>query len=270
MNPVRRFSDRRPFVFVVILFGTWVVLAGLIAGLAGAVLDRPVGDPLSQTVGTVGATFLLLLGAVRLEWIAHVGITSFGSWRAWIATLALLTYVLLGGFYAFFGEVSFQAASLLDREAWPILLQALRAAFVEEVVFRGILLHALVRAWGTSVRGVVMAILVQAVLFALPHVLQVLAGVPQASALSNVLATLVFGVWTGMLVVAVGSIWPAVLLHAASNAATLVKGLSSPWIAPDHLGYLRGALVELPLILIGLWVLVQLNGARRRSPRVES
>ena len=270
MTPVRSFGDRRPLLFVVILFASWIVLAGLAAALAGAVLDLPVADPLVQTVGTVTATLLLLWGVIRLGWIDRIGITRLGSWPSWIATAVLLIYVILVGFYAFFGESSFRVTSLVEREAWPILLQALRAAFVEEVVFRGVILYALLRAWGKSLRGVLAALLVQAVLFAVPHALQVLAGVTSASAVSNVLATLVFGLWTGMLVIAVGSIWPAVLLHAASNAFTLIKGLSSPWITPDHLGYLRGASVELPLILIGVWVLVKLNGTRSPGSGVET
>jgi membrane protease YdiL (CAAX protease family) len=172
----------------------------------------------------------------------------------------LSIYVLLAGFFTYFADVSFQFVSLLNQEVWPILLRGLRAGFVEEVVFRGIILYSLLRVWGKTKSGIVNTLVVQAVLFALPHALQVLANVPLASALSNVLATLIFGLWTGILVVAVGSVWPAIFLHAVSNSFTQIKGLSSVWITPNYLGYLRGALVELPLVLIGLWVVLKLFG----------
>ena len=114
----------------------------------------------------------------------------------------LSVYVVIAGFYAYFGDLSFLFVSLLGNEAWLILLQGLRAGFVEEVVFRGIILYSIIRVWSRTNRGMVTSLFVQAVLFALPHALQVLADVAPTSALSNVLATLIFGLWTGTLVLA--------------------------------------------------------------------
>jgi membrane protease YdiL (CAAX protease family) len=265
MKTVLRFSERKPLIFVLILLLAWMILVFIVAILVGFLLDKPIADPLIQSVGALVATLFLLFGAYHIGWISQIGITSFGSPLSWIATLALSIYVILADFYAFFGESSFQVSSLLDQGAWPILLQGFRAGFVEEVVFRGIILYSLVRLWGKKNRGIVMAIIVQAVLFALPHVFQVLAGVAPTSVLSNVLATLIFGLWTGMLVVVVGSLWPAIFLHAVSNSFTLIKGLSSTWITPYHLGYLRGALVELPLVLIGLWIVLKLKDNQKEA-----
>jgi len=243
-----------------------MILVSIFAMLAGILIDKPITDPLIQAVGALVATLILLLGTYRLGWISQIGITRFGSPLSWIVTLALSIYVLLAGFYAYFGESSFQMVSLLDQEAWPILLQGLRVGFVEEVVFRGIILYSLVRVWGKINRGIVMAIPIQAVLFALPHAFQVLAGVAPTSALSNILATLIFGLWTGMLVVVVGSLWPAIFLHAVSNSFTLIKGLSSTWVTPNYLGYLRGALVELPLVLIGVWIVLKIKDNQKEVP----
>lgn len=266
MKSVFEFSERKPLVFVLILVMVWMSLVFVIALLVGNLLSKRIADPLIQAVGTLVATLLLLLGAYRIGWINRIGITNLGSTSSWIATLVLSVYVLLVGFYAYFGDISFQFGSLLGQEAWPILLQGLRAGFVEEVVFRGIILYSLIRVWGKTNRGIVTALVVQAVLFAIPHSLQVLADVPLTSALSNVLATLIFGLWTGTLVVAVGSLWPAIFLHAVSNSFTLIKGLSSAWITPNYLGYLRGVLVELPLFLIGLWIVLKLNENQGEDP----
>jgi membrane protease YdiL (CAAX protease family) len=257
MKSLLEFSNRKPLIFILILFAVWMILVFVVAILAGILLSKPIVDPLIQAIGNLVATLILILGAYRIGWLNRIGITNFGSLSAWIATLVLSIYVLLGGFFAYFADVSFQFGSLLDQEAWPILLQGLRAGFVEEVVFRGIILYSLLRVWGKTKSGIVAALVVQAVLFALPHALQVLADVPLASALSNVLATLIFGLWTGILVVAVGSVWPAILLHAVSNSFTQIKGFSSAWVTPNYVGYLRGALVELPLVLIGLWIVLK-------------
>lgn len=267
MKSVLEFSNRKPLIFILILLVVWMILVFVVALLAGFLLNKPIVDPVVQAVGNLVATLILLLAGYRIGWLDRIGFTNFGSVSAWIATLVLLIYVLLVGFFAYFADVSFHIGSLLDQEAWPILLQGLRAGFVEEVVFRGIILYSLVRVWGKTKWGIVTALVVQAVVFALPHALQVLADVPLVSALSNVLATLVFGLWTGILVIAVGSLWPAIFLHSVSNSFTLIKGLSSSWITPYYLGYLRGALVELPLVLIGLWIVLKLKENQSGGPQ---
>ena len=51
--------------------------------------------------------------------------------------------------------------------------------------------------------------------------------------------------------------WQLPLLF--SNSFTQIKGFSSVWVTPNYVGYLRGALVELPLVLIGLWIVLKLK-----------
>ena len=111
----------------------------------------------------------------------------------------------------------------------------------------------LVRIWGKSRRGLIAALVVQAFLFGSLHALQAFVGLDPVRTISNVLATIIFGLWVGALVISVGSVWPAIILHSVSNGFILIKGLTSYWVDPTYLGYLRGALFELPLVLLGLW-----------------
>jgi len=257
MKSVAAFAERKPLVFVLTLLVCWMIAGGISAVLAGLLSGRELVDPLSQTAGTLAATLLILLLAHRLGWASKMGIVSPGSLLSWAVTLLVSVYVLLASFYAFFGDFSFQFSSLFGDQAQRLFGQALRAGLVEEVVFRGMILYSLLRAWGARRRGILAALLVQAALFAFLHALQVFAGVSPASAIGNVLATLVFGVWTGALVLAAGSVWPAVFVHSISNAFPQIKGISSAWITPYYAGYLRGALLELPLVLLGLWFVLK-------------
>jgi membrane protease YdiL (CAAX protease family) len=220
----------------------------------------PITDPRIQATGTLSATGAVLLLASRLGWLRQIGITAFGTWTIWAVTLLLGCYLVLSGFYSFFGEVTFDARSLTgSQEALAILRRQPIVGFVEETVFRGMLLYALVRACGQSRRGLVAAVVVQAALFGSIHALQVIAGSTLASAMANVLHTFVFGVWTGILVLSAGSPWPTILLHAISNALILMKGLDTPWIDPASRGYIRATLFELPLVAIGLWIILRLR-----------
>jgi membrane protease YdiL (CAAX protease family) len=247
-----------------------MMLVSVISILVGTLFDKPIADPQIQSAGTLIATILLLFGVYRVGWIDKIGIISFGTRSLWVVTFMVGIYVLLVNFYAFFGEFTFQVGSLISQDALPILLQGLRAGFVEETVFRGIILHWLARVWGKSNRGLVAALVVQAALFGALHTLGVLGGATLASAISNVLATFIFGLWIGVLVVLAGSLWPAILLHAVSNSFIQIKGLSSQWVTPYYLGYLRESLFELPLVLLGLWIVLRLEANAQRGPEALS
>ncbi len=77
MKWILEFSDRKPFIFVLILLVGWMILVSVVAILAGILLSKPISDPLIQAVGTLVATLVLLLGAYRIGWLNRIGITNF-------------------------------------------------------------------------------------------------------------------------------------------------------------------------------------------------
>jgi membrane protease YdiL (CAAX protease family) len=145
-----------------------------------------------------------------------------------------------------------------DENARSILLRQGIVGFVEETLFRGIILYALARVWGHTRRGLIAAVIVQAALFGLIHILQALGGSPTSSVLLVIVNGFLSGIWWGALVVGWGSVWPVVILHAASNAAVAIHGLTNPFIEPATTGYLRVTLFELPLVVLGIWILMQM------------
>jgi membrane protease YdiL (CAAX protease family) len=263
MKKISRLADKRPLLFVLLALVVWLVLGAFIMGGSTFLLKTPISNPFVQLASTLGATAVLLWIAFRLGWIRRIGLTYPGTLRTWAVTLVLVLYVILSGFYTYFGEITFRVGSLVDTpEARSLLLRMPLVGFVEETVFRGILLYALVRVWGKTKRGLVAAVLVQAALFGVLHVTQAVAGTTLAAALANALGCFVFGIWLGALVLSVGSLWPAIVLHTVSNAFILIKGLSSLWVDPISLGYLRGALLDLPLVLLGLWIILKVRQER--------
>ena len=102
------------------------------------------------------------------------------------------------------------------------------------------------------------AVLVAALVFGLLHATPALVGEDLGYVLANLAGTAASGFWWAALTLASGSIWPAVAIHAATNAALLVV----PYAA-DALGPLRAVALEAPWILFGLWLLLD----ERRFPR---
>ena len=256
MNAILRFADRRPLVFSQAALAAWLLSVAVIVAAAAFILKTPITADLPQSLGALGATGILLLLASRLGWLGPMGITKLGSRIAWLVTPLIGGYLTLGYFYAFFGELEYNLAYVMGTQtAQGMLLRQVVVGFVEETVFRGFILYALVRVWGRSRAGMLAAVLVQAALFGLLHALQVLAGGPLTIVLLNILDTFVFGIWLGFLVLSVSSIWPAVFLHALANYVVLTKGLYSVWVEPEALQYVRATLFELPLVLLGIWLI---------------
>jgi len=79
-----------------------------------------------------------------------------------------------------------------------------------------------------------------------------------------VLQTLVVSVWWGALVVAGGSIWPAVVLHFAGNAVIAVQGLVTSMAGAGLLAYQRNLWLSIPLGLAGIGLLTRV--AHRPAP----
>jgi uncharacterized protein len=98
-----------------------------------------------------------------------------------------------------------------------LLALALAVGFVEESVFRGLMLTAL------APRGAWRAIIVTSVLFGVTHLANVLAGATLAETVSQVLYAGAFGVAFAALVLRKGIIWPLVLAHFAIDAVYFLQ-----------------------------------------------
>ncbi|MGH2712011.1 MAG: lysostaphin resistance A-like protein [Actinomycetota bacterium] len=112
--------------------------------------------------------------------------------------------------------------------AWKVALITVGTAFVEELLFRGILMGA----WRGASYSDVVAVVGSSLAFGLWHIgpeAAKLRGQQDAtqkkwlpSISTAVLATTVLGGLLGLLRLASGSIWPCVLVHAAINSAGVV------------------------------------------------
>jgi membrane protease YdiL (CAAX protease family) len=267
MKTFLRLADSKPLVFTLLTLLIWIVLAGLVNALLVFLFRIPLDNPIIVQSGNLVAACLLLYLMQRLGWLREIGITRPGVWSTWLITLAIAIYIVVIGFYSFFEGITFTFNSLYStQEARAILASSLLAGFIEETVFRGVLLYLLIRVWGKTRRGILTSIIVQAALFGILHSLQVLSGVSTDTALANVLGTFIFGVTLGVFVLYGGTLWPAIVLHAASNAFIIIKGLSSPWIDPVSIGFLKEALFEIPLALLCVWIMLRKLPVQESSP----
>ena len=258
MKGIERFATRRPVPFVILATVVWMLVAGMGALLASRLLDTSFGGALAQSLGMLTATALLLVVMGRWGWLRAAGITRLGSWQLWLVTGGLILYIVAVYQMAFFGEIGLDLLDPWRSEAGQTILRRQAVVGVaEEFLFRGLLLYALVRVWGTTRRGMLAAVTLPALIFAVLHILQVASGNPLDGALMTILNALVGGLWLGALVLLGGSIWPAVLIHAAGNAVVQLGALSVSGFDPGVGNYALATAAELPVLVGCLWLLLR-------------
>jgi len=236
----------------------WIAVAGVAALMAAWALHTPMVDLLPQSLGTLTATACLLVVMGRWGWLRAAGVTALGSRRLWLVTAGLTVYVVVAYQVAFFGGIALNLSSSWDSGgAQSILLRQAVVGVAEEFLFRGFLLYALVRVWGNSRRGLLAAVTVPALIFGLTHIMQALVGNPMDDTLMTILNCFIGGLWCGALVLMSGSIWPAVLIHAASNASFQITALNLGGVDPTVADFAVATLAELPLVIAGLRLLLR-------------
>jgi len=266
MSWIKRFATRHPVWFVLASMATWSVLLIVLMGLASGALRRPYGDDASGAVARVATTVIVVTLVWRLGWLRTSGIGRLGGWWVWPLAIGGLIYSASACLYSFYGRVAVDPAILIRLPAArTTVLTTLIVALGEEVLFRGLALHGLVRAWGRTRTGAAASVVLSALLFAALHSTQVFTNdLSRSAALLLTLQTLIVSIWWGALVVVGGSLWPAVLLHFAGNAVVAVQGLVAPLVQPELLAYQRSLWLSIPLGLVGIGLLARV--VRRPAP----
>jgi len=279
MNRLLDFTTYHPLLFVLLAIVGWILLGALGTVVTMFVLDAPLTDPVVQSAGSLVATACILALAWRWGWLKPAGFTRLGGLRLWLIILATAVFIIVAYQFAFFSEIALNLDQLNGTEARQILMRQAVVGFVEETMFRGILLFALVRVWGDSRRGMLAAIGVTALLFGMLHSLQALVGNDGLQLTLTILNCIITGLWFGAIVLWGGSIWPAVLLHAVSNASVLLtlmggtageittNGLALATLAELVLVFVFGALLlhKMPTGISAPSVSSQMIGKQRRQ-----
>jgi membrane protease YdiL (CAAX protease family) len=263
MFKLKTFAIARPLVFslLVILLGsllTEVPLQELFSPSIGAQPAYYLTVILEQ--GIVGGLFFVLLA--RFGWLNTAGFTSPRQWRA----------LWLGWPLLFFALINIEEGVVID-VAKPVLialhlLTALSTGWVEEVLFRGVVVTAFLQKWGQSRPGICLAVLVSSVLFGAVHLLNFIQGrKPLLNTATQIMFAIFFGVMFSACLLRNRSIWPVILLHAAVDwAGTLreiaVGGGLRVDIPPMSLASAGASiLITLPLFFYGLFILRKVEPA---------
>ncbi len=182
---------------VSVFLATFLFLRKTITTMSASDVDLTLNG-IAYTVLAVGTILLLN----RLKWWSAAGFRRPYRWHF----ILLFWLPLLPLILNWAGGMKF--ASI---ETWRIglyLVISLLVGFVEEGIFRGAMVRALLR------KGIWTAALVSTVLFGLAHSLNFVLGEDvQAVALQLVYTTTIYGFASAALVLYTGTLWPIVVIH---------------------------------------------------------
>jgi membrane protease YdiL (CAAX protease family) len=257
MHPLIPFAANHPVILVLGLTFACFVFVLFLMGIISSKLRKPYGDVTAMMMRLAVAAGLLLL-IWRLGGLEGSGIARLGRWQVWLLAVGGMLYFAGAGLYAFYGKVAFDVSSFIRLPAArTVVLTQFVYVLHEEILFRGVVLYVLFRAWGHTGPGTIGSVILTAVLFAVPHIVAVFMGVSRSAALLLVVQGCIIAVWWGALVLWGGSIWPAILLHYVVNVVVAVQGLTVPMVTPDTLAYRRILWFSVPLGVLGIGLLVQ-------------
>jgi len=152
--------------------------------------------------------------AVPFKPFQHVALGLAGA-----AAIALAGEALNPLWLNVFGETRnlarFESASTIPGLLAFLALSWTFAAVGEEIAFRGVLMRGLTMALGGGAAPALIALLVQAAVFGLVHSYQGAAGIA-----ATTVSGLIFG---GVVLLARGTLWPAMLAHGFANTYGLVS-----------------------------------------------
>lgn len=147
--------------------------------------------------------------------------TFFIKWK-WIIIAFILPIVVTGAYLLFF-DGKFICADMNGNKIFStitigIFYTGIAAGFVEEMVFRGIILNLLRKKWNIKV-----AVIVPSFIFGVVHILGMDFSI--GSCLLTIAAGTVVGIMFSLIVIESGSVWNSAIVHAIWNIVIIGGGL---------------------------------------------
>ena len=216
--------SRQPLASAAVLVSIFVGLLLLLPNL------EAVGEPHKEIVRNIyrySASFLILWGLIKLDWGRAAGITvppSMWPKKWWIAAISMSGIALLNFAGVEFDKLEF---STYNAAAW--LLDNFAAGLFEETVMRAMCFYILLRAWGNTRSGLYRAVIVQALIFGLLHLLNLRHSAAIDVGAQVIYATLI-GIGFGGLIAYTRTLWVPVVVHALINAA----GSLNEYFVPNY------------------------------------
>ena len=255
MNKFKDFALKRPFLFGLVLIFMYVIFVYLTYPINFLFPETETGQLFSNAAikFTISLIFLALLW--RFGWVQASGLTRFGNIKDWLVVSIVLVYHLLVNLRFMTGNfaIVFPSSPL----AIANLVYYFPASLMEEIMFRGLALLAMVFAWGYTRKGLVKAVLLSSFLFGLIHLFNIVELSIEVVFLEVLVAALLGFFWAAI-TLATRSLWLAIILHWLTNAAVNLKLIGIDNFQETFSMHLGRTIFFIPLVIYGAYLVWKL------------
>mgnify|MGYP000906775061 CR=1 FL=1 len=204
-------------------------------------------------------SILLVVLLARLGLLQAAGFTHPSRWKQLWLIWPILAFSLLNGSDLLTGAIRLDTSRPVLILLYTLLY--ISVGFVEEILFRGVMMTVMLKKWGNSLAGIYLTVIGSSVLFGLLHLVNFIMG--RYTLLAVVTQTgyaLFFGVFFAACMLRNNSIWPVIFGHflfdfCGSLNAISVGGTFSRSRETDPQTAWIVILITLPLLIYGLVIL---------------
>jgi membrane protease YdiL (CAAX protease family) len=245
---------------VTIFLGVSLIIRNVIVSMNASDIDLAVTG-IGYSMLSVGIIILLN----RLKWWGAAGFRRPYRWHGillfWLPMLPLILN-FVGGIFA----RGIKVATVAPWRIGIFLVVSLLVGFVEEGIFRGMMVRAL------YVKGIWTAAVMSSVLFGLAHSVNIVLGENiQAVALQLVYTTTIYGFASAAIVIYTGTLWPIVVIHSLIDFVSWLQAGTTLKTTGVTLGDIFITAVGSVLAIgYGIVLLVLANRVKRGQPEVQS
>ena len=263
MSVLDSFAKGRPVAFgVAVLFLFCLVLfLGSMISQAFSSLGKDMAPLIEGLWRTLAAIFFI--GMMKwMGWLEGAGYrlrnTDIQAWIRVLVPTLVLTFAIT---YSITRSLDFDFSNPLL--SFLEFFRAMTVGFVEETVFRGMILYAMLRVWGNTKQGILKAALISSVLFSLVHAPNILFGMPLLALLAQLGYAFLLGLFFAAVFLQSRSIWTAIVAHGLVDAVCFLNFIGKTMPEPTLMSAFIPLFVTIPAGLYGLFLLSRIP---RREP----
>jgi uncharacterized protein len=224
---------------------------------------------------TQGGVSLLMIWLLKwLGLLKQAGFTKPKEWKQLWVNWLLLVYCLLNIDFSVFdgtNPIRWNEPGLLVL----FVLLFMAVGFVEEILFRGVMLPLMLRKWGNSRKGIYWTVIFSSAVFGLVHIFNLMMGRRTLmGTIPQIVYAIFFGVYFAACFLRNRSIWPVIFTHALFDLCgnfTEIAVNSDFGVRIDATWQSFGftVLFTLPLFIYGLILLRKVQPEQWREVLVE-
>lgn len=269
MNKLKKFTNQYPLIISIIFLVFSIIFTEIdLTPFFKKYVDYQSSSYMSGIIeqGLCSLIIALLITGIGLS--KKAGFTKPKEWKQLWITWPIVILTVLNGWSFFDGSLIIDASKPMIIILF--ILVYLSTGFFEEILCRGFITTVMLQKWGSTKRGIYLAVITSSLIFGLIHILNFIMGRSSLiSVLTQITYATFFGVFFSACILRNNAIWPTIILHAIFDMSGNLSSIS----IESSFGQIRETtltdalstiIVTLPLLIYGLFLIrkIEVNNNR--------